>query len=127
MARMPLADLPPGSTFRLTGRLLNKTAAGMVVEFIRLNGQTVGTLNIAADGTFSGALVIPPADAQVDPLAVAIKPGDVMWHPDNGQTVVARSVGFGPDDRMWSYSLNRQPALSPEGWVKVDHVNPDGL
>jgi hypothetical protein len=125
--RVGLTTLPIGSTFRLTGRLDAKSAAGVVVTFLRPNGDAVGTLNIAPDGTFTGALTIPPDQAQVEPLAIALALGDILNNLDNGMTTVVRAIGLGPDGALWSPSLNHRPTFPATGWVKVGHVNPDNL
>jgi hypothetical protein len=126
--RLPLAQLPNGSTFRLTGRKTATHPDGAVsTEFIRPNGQVVGNLEIAADGSFTGGLVIPLAQAQVEALAIAMALGDIMRNLSTAETVIVRAVGIGPDQALWSPSVNQRPAYPPSGWVKVGHVDPDSL
>lgn len=122
--RVPLADLPDDSTFQITGRKVATNPDGsMAVEFIRSDtGETVGGLTVTAAGALDGNLTQAP---EVEPLAVAIQPGDVLRHEADGRVVVAMAVGLPPDGRGWSYSSNHRPSLTPDGWVKVAHIDPD--
>lgn len=125
--RMPLVDLPVGSTFRLTGRLDTIGPGGASTTFLREDGESVGTLTINADGSGTLDMTIPLTEAMVEPLAIAMEVGDVMQNLDTGETVIVMAAGLGPDGRQFSPSRNHRPSYDPERWVKVGHVDPDNL
>jgi len=101
-------------------------AAGMTLDVYGPLAVPEGTMTIAADGTFTGALARPAAQVPVQlvPRFAVVSAGDVLIRGDGTQTAVVRRVNIEPDGTyLWSPGVTGPLWYGLDGWGTAGHID----
>ena len=120
-----LEALPVGSIILFGVRLEERDpTAGLRFRVYTRDRVARAVLQVAPDLSVTGSFLFPPAEVPVDPTTVPFRAGDVVSNDQTGETLVVREVwstveqyGF-----LWSNTLKRRPAYTPDGWTKAGTV-----
>jgi hypothetical protein len=120
-----LDQLPVGSIILFGARLEQRDpTTGLRFRIFSRDRIARATLQVAPDLSVTGQFLFPPGQVPVDPTTVPFAVGDVVTNDQTAETLVVREVwstveqyGF-----LWSNTLKRRPAYTPDGWTKVGTV-----
>jgi hypothetical protein len=121
-----LADVQPGQTFLFACQVTGVDTAGVHLAFYGPDRAQAATAVMAADGSMTGMLSLPPVQIPVSLVSGAFAPlaaGDVV-EAGNGETAVVRRTWVAADGGpMFSASVTGGAAYRAAEWNVIGHID----